>query len=91
MKSAIRELLFPLFFPELTGEECRVLLKGFCEKVCMTKVEAYFSLVIMNKALRETRTALGEDRAELSRILLFYRERLIRSLNNATPAGTKVQ
>lgn len=90
-KSAVRELLLPLFFPELSGEENRIMLKGLCEDVHMTMIEACFCIVVMNKALRETRTAMGEDRAELRRILQHYRERLIRSLNKATPLGAVVQ
>ena len=88
-KTMIREILFPIFFPELTGEESRVLLKGFCENVCMTIAEGYFCHMVMNKALRESRTLIGEDREELRRILNFYRGRLEKALKVTSTADVK--
>jgi glycosyltransferase involved in cell wall biosynthesis len=79
-KTTIREILVPLFFPELTGEEGRIMLKGCCEKVRMTMIEACFCVVVMNKALRESRVAMGEEREELRKIINSYRTRLIKSL-----------
>ncbi len=83
-KTRIREILLPIFFPELTGEEGRVLLNGLCENIQMTIIEACFCIVIMSKALREGRSQIGEDREELKRILLFYRDNLLKLVKNTT-------
>ena len=83
-KTKVREILLPLLFPELTGEENQVLLKGFCDNIRMKMVEACFCVVVMNKALREKRTFIGEDREELRKILLFYRDRLVNLINGKT-------
>ena len=83
-KTRIREILLPIFFPELTGEEGRVLLKGLCENIQMTIIEACFCIVIMSKALREGRSQIGEDREELKRILLFYRDNLLQLVKHTT-------
>lgn len=79
-KTRVREVLLPLFFPELTGDEYRVLLHGLCEQVQMTIEDACQFMVAVNKALRETRSFKGEDRAELRRILAGYRRRVLQSL-----------
>ena len=83
-KTKVREILLPLFFPELTGEEGRAMLKGLCEEVKISLPEGYHSLIVMNKALRESRSLIGEDREELRKIVRFYRDRIGRSLDRAT-------
>jgi len=83
-KTKVREILIPLFFPELTGEEARVLLKGLCENVRMTMIEACFCLVVMTKAMRESRIFTGEDRDELRKILRFYYESLVKMVNGVS-------
>jgi hypothetical protein len=79
-KTRVREILLPVFFPELSGGEYRILLKGLGEQVSMTLEEACQFVVSVNKALRETRSFMGEDRGELRRILERYRERVLKSL-----------
>lgn len=87
-KTRVRELLLPLYFPELTGHECQTLLKGFCQQVEMSLDEACIFVAAANKAARETRVFRGEDRDELRRILASYRQRVAQSLRPATaPAG----
>ncbi len=86
-KTKIREVLLPIYFPELTGEEGRVMLKGFCEKISLTLMEACYCIVVMSKALRENRTFVGEDRGELRKIIQFYLERIVQLVNCKTSTG----
>lgn len=79
-KTRVREILLPVFFPELTGNECRILLKGLCQDVQFTLEEACHFMVAVTKAMNETRSFKGEDRVELRRILASYRLRLEQSL-----------
>jgi glycosyltransferase involved in cell wall biosynthesis len=89
-KTKVREILLPIFFPELTGEEGRILLIGFCEHIKMTMMEAYYCIITMSKALRENRTLIGEDREELKKIIQYYLERLLKLVNGTTNAGHQV-
>lgn len=82
-KTRVREVLLPLFFPELTGNENRVLLKGLCQQVQMTLDEACFFVTAVNKAAQEKRVFRGEDRTELRQILSSYRARVLQSLSNS--------
>ncbi len=80
-KGRIREIILPLYFPDLTGEEVRLLLKSQCQQVTMTVLEAGHCLAVINKALRENRTMRGEDRAHLRVILQGYADALIQAFN----------
>ena len=88
-KTRVREVLVPFFFPELTGEEGRILLKGFCVHTQMTIVELCYCLVVINKALRESRTCVGEDRGELRKILHLCRDRLVTVLQRFQSGGNQ--
>ena len=82
-KTRVREVLAPLYFPELTGHETSILLKGLCQQVQMTVDEACHFVAVVNKATREARVFRGEDRAELNRILGSYKQRVMQSLVGA--------
>jgi glycosyltransferase involved in cell wall biosynthesis len=82
-KTRVREVLTPLYFPELTGNESAMLLKGLCQQVQMTVEEACFFVTVVNKAAEEARVFRGEDRAELRRILQRYKDRVLQSLVGA--------
>ena len=79
-KTRVRELLLPLYFPQLTGEDYLVLLKGLCLQVKFTLDEACHFVVVVNRAMRETRSFRGEDRNELNRLLAGYSKRVQQSL-----------
>lgn len=81
-KTRVREVLLPVFFPELTGNEYRILLKGLCQEVQFTLDEACHFVVVVNKALNETRSFKGEDRQELRRILATYQHRVLNKLGS---------
>ena len=85
-KSRVREVLLPAFFPELTGTECRMLLRGMCIDATMNFDEACLFVVALNKAAREGRSFHGEDRAELRRILGRYHQRVQKSFAGLLPA-----
>ncbi len=80
-KSRIREIILPLYFPELTGEEVRLLLRLLHQKPSLKVFEGGYALAIINKALRENRTMRGEDRPELRRILNLYADALIKAFS----------
>jgi glycosyltransferase involved in cell wall biosynthesis len=80
-KTRVRERLLPVYFPELTGYECQVMIKGLCQVVEMTVDEACQFVAVINKAMQETRVFKGENRAELLRILTKYRQRVLQSLH----------
>lgn len=84
-KTRVREVVLPAFFPELTGMEYRMLLKGMCIDSAMSFDEACLFVVALNKAAREGRSFYGEDRAELRRILGMYRQRVQKSFAGALP------
>lgn len=79
-KTRVRELLLPLYFPELSGSQGAILLKGLCQQVQMTVDEACSFVTVANQAMQEARVFRGEDRAELRRILNSYRLRVLQSL-----------
>jgi len=75
-KTRVRELLLPLYFPDLSGEDYRVLLQGLCRRVDMTLEQACHFLVAVDKAMRETRSFRGEDRDELRSLLARFGQRV---------------
>jgi glycosyltransferase involved in cell wall biosynthesis len=77
-KTMVREIILPLFFPELTGMEYQILLKGMCEKGRMTSEEAQKFISTVEIAQKETRSFSGEDREELNNILKYYRQRILK-------------
>lgn len=79
-KTRVREMLLPLYFPELTGHEQRLLLRGLCQNVDMTLQELCGFVATADKAAREQRSFCGEDRAELQRLLALFRNRALRAL-----------
>lgn len=79
-KTRVREMILPMYFPELTGTESRLLMKGLCRHVNMTVDEACHFVTVANKAAQETRVFRGEDRTELRRILGQFRQRALQSL-----------
>lgn len=79
-KTRVREMLLPVYFPELTGSEYRILLQGLCQEVQFTLEEACHFVVVTTKAMNETRSFKGEDRNELVRILTSYRQRVNQKL-----------
>lgn len=79
-KTRVREMLLPVYFPELSGAECALLLKGLRQVVQMTLHEACGFVAVADKALRESRVFRGEDRQELHQILRMYQGRVLRSL-----------
>lgn len=81
-KTRVREMLLPLYFPQLTGQECALLLKGLCQAVQMTVNEACGFVAVADKALQEARVFRGEDRQELRRIVQMYQDRVMRSLGS---------
>jgi glycosyltransferase involved in cell wall biosynthesis len=85
-KTRVREVLLPVFFPELTGNEYQILLRGLCQDVQFTLEEACRFIVAIMKAMNETRSFKGEDRQELRRILALYHRRVLQSLESLQPA-----
>jgi glycosyltransferase involved in cell wall biosynthesis len=88
-KTRVREVLLPMYWPELTGVEGRLLLKGLCQFVQMDIDEACSFLHIVRKALREDRSFFGENRQELQKILGSFRNRVLASLRAARPAESR--
>jgi glycosyltransferase involved in cell wall biosynthesis len=86
-KTRVREIVLPAFFPELSGAACRILMMGMAEQVHMTLAEARQFIAVAELALRETRSFMGEDRAELAAIIGSYRQRMLQSLQQAGAAG----
>lgn len=80
-KTRVREVLLPLFYPELTGEAYRILLKGMCNQVQFTADEAENFTAFYQQAMRESRSFVGEDRNELRRILTYYQQRALAPKN----------
>ena len=79
-KTRVRELLLPLYFPELTGHEQRLLLRGFCQRVDMTLQELCCFVAVAEKAGREQRVFSGEDRIEVQRMLALFKNRALRAV-----------
>jgi glycosyltransferase involved in cell wall biosynthesis len=86
-KTRVREILIPIYFPELTGFEQQILLRGMTRRVTLTLEEACMLVATLNKAAAEARVFLGEDRAELRRILGTLRQRILTSIGGATAEG----
>lgn len=88
-KTRVREVLWPLFFPELTAREARILLRGLCQHVSLDMFEACELVAVCNKALGEQRSFFGEDRAELHRQIAQARQGVVSALQSARQsAGT---
>lgn len=83
-KTRVRALVLPEYFPELTGHECRALLKGMYEQVQMNLDDACEFVAAVHKALRETRVFYCEDRDELRLILQRYLKRMQKALVSHT-------
>ena len=79
-KTRVREMLLPLYFPDLTGYEQRLLLKGLCQQVEMPLQELCHFVAVADKAASEQRVFCGEDRAELQHMLASYRARALRAI-----------
>lgn len=79
-KTRVREALWPLFFPELTAREARILLRGLCQQLSLDMLEACELVAACNKALGEQRVFFGEDRAELQRQIGQARQRVLSAL-----------
>jgi len=79
-KKRVREILLPVFFPLLSGEESAVLLKGMQRQVHLTFDEACLFVTAINKAVQENRSFMGEDRQELRRILARFYQRVLSSV-----------
>jgi glycosyltransferase involved in cell wall biosynthesis len=86
IKTRVREMLVPMYFPKLRGDEMQSLLGAMREVVPADTAEAKKSLAAIDKALKEQRSFLGEDRAELGSILRGVRSRL-EPLIGASPIG----
>lgn len=85
LKTTVRELLMSEFFPDLTAAEVRPLLKTFHQQMRMGLDEACLCLAALNHALKEDRSILGEDRAELKKILNHCRTRVVRMFQSTRP------
>lgn len=75
-KTRVREALWPLIFPELTGREAALLLHSMCERVQADVATAFEMVAVQNKAMRETRVFYGEGRGEIHRIVARAQGRL---------------
>ena len=89
-KTRVREMLVPVYFPELTGAEGRLLMKGMCVQAKMTVDEACHFVAVVNKAAHESRVFRGEDRTELRRLLGGFRQRVLQSLGATPPSPPEV-
>jgi hypothetical protein len=85
-KQPIRELLVSRYFPCLTHIESRALLRAFMQKPGLRLSTACESIVAIEKAAQETRSCLGEDRAELNRILHWARQRIQKAFGRLAAA-----
>ena len=82
-KTRIREMLAPVFFPELTGVETAALLAAFRSDFSGHPEDVHRSLAAVDKAMLEGRSLVGEDRAELNNILSAVRNGLTKHLAGA--------
>ncbi|MBS1196665.1 MAG: group 1 glycosyl transferase [Proteobacteria bacterium] len=82
-KTRIREMLAPVFFPELTGVETAVLLAAFRSDFSGHPEDVHRSLAAVDKAMLENRSFMDEDRAELNNILSAVRNGLTKHLAGA--------
>lgn len=81
-KTRVREMLLPLYFPDLTGHEQGLLLRGLCQQVEMSLQALCHFVAASDKALQEARVFRGEDRAELRQILTMFRNRALRAIGH---------
>ena len=81
-KNTVREAILPIYYPQLTGMDCRILIKGMSDKVKITQQEANIFVATVDKANKETQSYGGEDREELRKIMNFYRQRMIKLVGN---------
>lgn len=77
-KTRIREIVFPIFFPEITSSASSIFLKGMHENLKITFEDACRFLEVCRQALFEQRSFVGEDRDEVSRIVNAYRNRMLK-------------
>ncbi|MFZ4480543.1 MAG: glycosyltransferase [Rhodoferax sp.] len=87
IKTRVRELLVPLFFPKLRGDEMQALLAAMRETLPSDPKEIRKSLAAIDKAQKEERSFVGEDRAELQNILRAAGQRLD-AAGDSAPAVT---
>ncbi len=85
-KSQVREALLPLFFPTLTTQDHRVLVRGMAETVNMSVDECCHFITAVNQAAQEGRSFYGEDREALRELLARYRGRIHQAMR-PTSAG----
>ena len=76
IKTKVRELLVPMFFPKLRGDEMNSMLAGMRDVLPSDPKEIKKTLAAIDKALKEERSLVGEDRAELVNILNAVKERV---------------
>ena len=84
IKTRVREMLVPWYFPKLRGDEVSSLLlalsTGFPAvpgQVSLPgQVQAEKAITVIDKALKETRSFFGEDRAEVANVLGECRRRI---------------
>jgi glutathione S-transferase len=88
IKTRVRELLMPVFFPKLRGDEVRALLDGMREQLPTDAKALEKCLAAIDKALKERRSFVQEDRLELAGILgaVCVRVRVAQALD---PADTQ--
>ena len=82
-KTALRTRLLPLFFPSLTGEEGQLMLKLLRRRLHLSVREACSVIAAADRAMRETRSFYGEDRAEINRMLEAQVQALMGELTRA--------
>lgn len=82
-KTAVRTVLLPMFFPELTGAEGRLLLKLLRRGFAVNLHEACGAIAAADKAMRETRSFYGESRAVINGILVRQVRRLLDALKRS--------
>ncbi len=81
IKTRVRELLMPVFFPKLRGDEVSALLDGMREPLPADAKALEKCLAAIDKALKERRSFVQEDRQELASILGAVRVRVAQALD----------
>ena len=89
-KTAVRARLLPEFFPSLTGDEGKLLLKAMRRKVETTVRESCGAVAAFDKAMQESRSFYGEDRAHINRILERQVGTLMAAIKRANRVGATV-
>jgi glycosyltransferase involved in cell wall biosynthesis len=87
-KARVRELLLPLFFPDLSGNDYALLLRGMRLNSTLALDEIMAYMAALNKAARESRVFVGEDRAEIRRILRRFHTGAMQSLAQCQASRT---